>query len=97
MPMSVGICECGCGEFGHDVGGWEELEEHEHDRWQKHRCGPDCISPCLVARCRESDGFWTWCLECDILCSGWFEEWSDEPHEDCSAISIILQRQELPT
>jgi hypothetical protein len=45
------------------VGGWEELEEHEHDRWQKHRCGPDCVSPCFVARCRESDGFWTWCVQ----------------------------------
>ena len=82
MAMSVGTCECGCGEFDHGVGGWEELEEHEHDRWQKHRCGPDCVSPCLVARCRESDGFWTWCSNCDVLCSGWFEEWSDEPHEE---------------
>ena len=82
MAMSVGTCECGCGEFDHGVGGWEELEEHEHDRWQKHRCGPDCVSPCLIARCRESDGFWTWCLNCDLLCSGWFEEWSDEPNEE---------------
>ncbi len=82
MPMSVGICECGCGEFDHQVGGWEELEEHEYDKWQKHRCDSDCVSPCLIARCRESDGFWTWCQGCDILCSGWFEEFSDEPDED---------------
>ena len=81
MVMSVGICECGCGEFDHGVGGWEQLEEHEHDRWQKHRCDPDCVSPCLVARCRVSDGFWTWCSNCDILCSGQFVEWSDEPRE----------------
>ena len=93
MAMSVGTCECGCGEFDHGVGGWEELEEHEHDRWQKHRCGPDCVSPCLVARCRESDGFWTWCPNCDVLCSGWFEEWSDEPHEE----GVLMEEPEPRT
>ena len=82
MAMSVGICECGCGEFDHQVGGWEELDEAQHGVWQKHRCNSGCASPCLVARCRESDGFWTWCPNCEVLCSGWFEEWSDEPNED---------------
>ena len=82
MPMSVGTCECGCGEFDHHLGGWEELDETQHDVWPKHRCDSGCVSPCLVARCRESDGFWTWCPNCEVLCSGWFEEWSDEPNED---------------
>ncbi|HIE72404.1 MAG TPA: hypothetical protein EYP98_20800, partial [Planctomycetes bacterium] len=79
--------------FDLGVGGWEELEEHEHDRWQKHRCGPDCVSPCLIARCRESDGFWTWCPNCDVLCSGWFEEWSDEPHEE----GVLMEEPEPRT
>jgi hypothetical protein len=82
MAMSVGTCECGCGEFDHQVGGWEELDEAQHSVWQKHRCDSSCASPCLVARCRESDGFWTWCPNCEVLCSGWFEEFSDEPSED---------------
>ena len=88
MVMSVGICECGCGEFGHDVGGlWEELSEPEYEGWQQHRCTKQCSEPCLVARCRDSfdgDGFWVWCRECDIQCSGSFEEWSDEPQDDAS-------------
>ena len=85
MVMSVGVCECGCGEFGHDVGGfWEELNEPEYEGWQQHRCTRHCSNPCLVARCRESlegDGFWVWCRECDIQCSGSFESWSDDPEE----------------
>ena len=82
MAMSVGTCECGCGEFDHQVGGWEELDEAQHGVWQKHRCDSRCASPCLVARCRESDGYWTWCPNCEVLCSGWFGEFSDEPSED---------------
>ena len=85
MAMSVGICECGCSEFGHDVGGlWEELSEPEYEGWQRHRCTKQCSEPCLVARCRDSfdgDGFWVWCRECDIQCSGSFESWSDDPEE----------------
>ena len=85
MVMSVGICECGCSEFGHDVGGlWEELSEPDYRGWQQHRCTKQCLSPCLVARCRDSfdgDGFWVWCRECDIQCSGSYEEWSDDPEE----------------
>ena len=88
MVMSVGICECGCGEFGHDVGGlWEELSEPEYQGWQRHRCTKQCSEPCLVARCRDGfdgDGFWVWCRECDIQCSGSYEEWSDEPQDDPS-------------
>jgi len=88
MVMSVGICECGCGEFGHDVGGlWEELSEPAYEGWQRHRCTKQCSEPCLVARCRDSfdgDGFWVWCRECDIQCSGSFEEWNDEPQDDAS-------------
>jgi len=41
----------------------------------------------LVARCRDGfdgDGFWVWCRECDIQCSGSFEEWSDEPQDEFS-------------
>ena len=86
MVMSVGVCECGCGEFGHDVGGlWEELGQPEYEGWQQHRCTKRCSEPCFVARCRDSfdgDGFWVWCRECDIQCSGSFEEWSDEPQDD---------------
>jgi len=86
MMMSVGICQCGCSEFGHDVGGlWEELSESDYEGWQQHRCTKQCSEPCLVARCRDGfdgDGFWVWCRECDIQCSGSFEEWSDEPHDD---------------
>ena len=86
MVMSVGICECGCSEFGHDVGGlWEELNESEYDDWQRHRCTKQCSEPCLVARSRDGfdgDGFWVWCRECDIQCSGSYEEWSDEPQDD---------------
>ena len=85
MVMSVGICECGCGEFGHDVGGlWEELSDPGYEGWQQHRCTKQCSEPCLVARCRDSfdgDGFWVWCRECDIQCSGSFESWSDDPEE----------------
>ena len=85
MVMSVGICECGCGEFNHDVGGlWEQLSEPEYEGWQRHRCTEQCSEPCLVARCRDSfdgDGFWAWCRECDIQCSGSFESWSDDPEE----------------
>ena len=88
MVMSVGICECGCGEFGHDVGGlWDELNQPEYEGWQQHQCTRRCSNPCLLARCRESlegDGFWVWCRDCDIQCSGSFEEWSDEPQEDQS-------------
>ncbi len=84
--MSVGICECGCSEFGHDVGGlWEELSDSDYEGWQQHRCTKRCCEPCLVARCRDGfdgDGFWVWCRECDIQCSGSFEEWSDEPQDD---------------
>ena len=86
MVVSVGICECGCSEFGHDVGGlWEELSEPDYRGWQQHRCTKQCLSPCLVARCRDSfdgDGFWVWCRECDIQCSGSYQEWSDEPQDD---------------
>ena len=85
MVMSVGVCECGCGEFGHDVGGlWEELSEPQYEGWQRHRCTKQCSEPCLVARCRDSfdgDGFWVWCRECDIQCSGLFESWSDDPED----------------
>ena len=85
MVMSVDICECGCSEFGHDVGGlWEELSDPEYEGWQRHRCTKQCSEPCLVARCRDSfdgDGFWVWCRECDIQCSGSFESWSDDPEE----------------
>jgi len=88
MVMSVGICECGCSEFGHDVGGfWEELSEPAYEGWQRHRCTKRCSEPCLVARCRDGfdgDGFWVWCRECDIQCSGSFEEWSDEPQGEFS-------------
>ena len=88
MVMSVGICECGCGEFGHDVGGmWEELSQPEYEGWQQHQCTKQCVDPCLLARCRDSfdgDGFWVWCRDCDIQCSGLFEEWSDEHQEDPS-------------
>ena len=91
MVMSVGICECGCSEFGHDVGGfWEELSEPEYEGWQRHRCTKQCSKPCLVARCRDSfdgDGFWVWCRECGIQCSGSFESWSDEVEEDQDEIS----------
>ena len=86
MVMSVDICECGCSEFGHDVGGlWEELGQPEYEGWQQHRCTKRCSEPCFVARCRDSfdgDGFWVWCRDCDIQCSGSFEEWSDEPQDD---------------
>ena len=86
MVMSVDICECGCSEFGHDVGGlWEELNQPEYEGWQQHRCTKRCSEPCFVARCRDSfdgDGFWVWCRDCDIQCSGSFEEWSDEPQDD---------------
>ena len=37
MVMSVGICECGCGEFDHEVG--DASEEHEPDmdwEWRGH-------------------------------------------------------------
>ena len=37
MVMSVGICECGCGEFDHEVG--DAQEEHEPDmewEWRGH-------------------------------------------------------------
>ena len=88
MVMSVGVCECGCGEFGHDVGGlWEELSEPEYEGWQQHQCTKQCLEPCLLARCRDGfdgDGFWVWCRDCDIQCSGSFEEWSDEPQDDAS-------------
>ena len=88
MVMSVGICECGCSEFGHDVGGfWEELSEPAYEGWQRHRCTKRCSEPCLVARCRDGfdgDGFWVWCRDCDIQCSGSFEEWSDEPQDEFS-------------
>ena len=88
MVMSVGICECGCSEFGHDVGGfWEELSEPAYKGWQRHRCTKRCSEPCLVARCRDGfdgDGFWVWCRDCDIQCSGSFEEWSDEPQDEFS-------------
>ena len=88
MVMSVGICECGCSEFGHDVGGfWEELSEPDYQGWQQHRCTKQCSEPCLVARCRDGfdgDGFWVWCRDCDIQCSGSFEEWSDEPQDEFS-------------
>ena len=37
MVMSVGICECGCGEFDHEVGdASEELNEPDRDNWQRH-------------------------------------------------------------
>ena len=92
MVMSVGICECGCGEFGHDVGGdWAELSEPEYEGWQRHRCTKQCSEPCLVARCRDGfdgDGFWVWCRECDIQCSGTFESWSDDPEEGIEFESI---------
>ena len=88
MVMSVGICECGCSEFGHDVDGfWEELSEPAYEGWQRHRCTKRCSEPCLVARCRDGfdgDGFWVWCRDCDIQCSGSFEEWSDEPQDEFS-------------
>ena len=100
MVMSVGICECGCSEFSHDVGGlWEELSEPDYEGWQQHRCTKQCLTPCLVARCRDSfdgDGFWFWCRDCDIQCSGSFEEWSDEPQDDPSD-DAGEDQDEIPT
>ncbi len=86
MVMSVGICECGCGEFDHEVGdASEELNEPDMHSWQRHQCTKQCPSPCLVARCRDSfdgDGFWVWCSNCDIQCPSSWETYSDEPQED---------------
>lgn len=94
MVMSVGVCECGCSEFGHDVGGLcEELGQSEYEGWRQHRCTKECLDPCLVARCRDGfdgDGFWVWCRECDIQCSGSYEEWSDESTEEG------VRNEELP-
>lgn len=101
MVMSVGVCECGCGEFGHDVGGlWEELNQPEYEGWQQHRCTKECLKPCLVARSRDGfdgDGFWVWCRECDIQCSGSYEEWSDEANDDGIEYEISPNDSELAT
>ena len=101
MVMSVGVCECGCGEFGHDVGGlWEELSQPEYEGWQQHRCTKECLRPCLVARSRDGfdgDGLWVWCRECDIQCSGSYEEWSDEANDDGIEYEISPNDSELAT
>ena len=85
MVMSVGICECGCGEFDHEVGDASEEHEPDYENWQRHQCTKQCPSPCLVARCRDSfdgDGFWVWCSNCDIQCPTSWAAYSDEPQED---------------
>ena len=100
MIMSVGICECGCGEFDHEVGGlWEELDQPEYENWQRHQCTKQCLAPCLVARCRDGfdgDGFWVWCGNCDIQCSGSWEAWRDEPQEEESDDTDEDGDDELP-
>ena len=80
MPMSVGICECGCTEFGHTVGCPDDLPEQHWGSWQKHRCDETCEPRCAIRLCKDAgDGYWTWCDTCDIECSGDYDTFSDEP------------------
>jgi hypothetical protein len=75
--MSVEVCEdCGCGEFGHDRGVYEELPEEQWDQWQTHECSDQCDAKCLLRLCRDGDdGWWMWCKKHEMQCSGrWVED-----------------------
>lgn len=80
MPMSVGICECGCTEFGHTVGCPDDLPEKHWGNWQTHKCDATCHPKCEIQLCKDAgDGYWTWCNTCDIQCSGHYDSYNDEP------------------